>query len=449
MHWYENAFFYHIFPLGFCGAPAENDLSSPPAERLTKIVDWIPHLTSLGATAIYLGPVFESRTHGYDTVDYNRIDRRLGTMESMRQVIDRLHNAGIRVVLDGVFHHVGRSFFAMDDLLRRQKNSPYRDWIAGVDFSRYSRRGDPFTYECWEGHDNLVKLNLFSEEVIDYLFKAVRNWITTLDIDGLRLDVAYMLNKGFLRRLSKVTREIKADFWLMGEVIHGDYRQFVGPGLLQSVTNYELYKGLYSSHNDRNYFEIAHSLDRQFGAHGLYRGMQLYTFVDNHDVNRVASELKNHRHLTPLYLLLFTVPGIPSIYYGSEWSIQGRKREGDDGSLRPNLALHSMGQQFGMDLLSKIRNYAALRKSSRALQTGCYETLMIASEQFVFLREQDSERVMVAVNSADQPESIDFRLKGGGDVLVEILDNNQRIPIRGGSVRMELPPAGGRVFRLE
>lgn len=449
MPWYENAFFYHIYPLGFCGAPERNDFHSPPVERLNRVLQWIPHLVDLGITAVYLGPVFESVSHGYDTVDYMRVDRRLGTNQTLRNVVDRLHEAGIRVVLDGVFHHVGRSFFAMDDLRRRRRNSPYRDWISGVNFERPSAHGDPFSYDCWEGHDTLVKLNPHCPAVVHYLLKAVQKWAAEFDIDGLRLDVAYALERKFLRSLRAATREMKADFWLMGEIIHGDYSQYLGLDLLHSTTNYEGYKGLYSSHNDRNYFEIAHSLDRQFGPGGLYRDALLYNFVDNHDVNRVASQLADERHLAPLYLLLFTVPGIPSLYYGSEWGLEGRKLNGDDRPLRPALDILRMGQQPRADLVHTVRAYQALRQSSRALQAGTYRTLFVASEQFAFLRELDGEQVWVAVNASSGPVCIEVDMEEPTGRWVDLLDGHAPVSVANGMARLELPPLGGRVMRRE
>lgn len=448
MAWYEHAFFYHIYPIGFCGAPAQNDLRSAPVERLTKIVDWIPHLADMGVTAVYLGPVFESMTHGYDTVDFHRVDRRLGTMDTLRRVVEHLHHAGIRVVLDTVFHHVGRAHFAFADLLQRGPNSPYLDWIAGVDFSRRSPLGDPFAYDCWEGHDSLPKLNLHSIAVIGYLLTVLRNWVSTLDVDGLRLDVAYALDPGFLRRFAGIARSLKPDFWLLGEVVHGDYRPFLGTGLLHSVTNYEAFKGLYSSHNDRNYFEIAHALDRQFGRAGLYREASLYNFADNHDVHRVASQLQDPRHLVPLYLLLFTMPGIPSLYYGSEWGVEGRKIDGDDGPLRPNLLLSRMGELPHADLVHTLRAYAAVRRASPALQAGRYETLHVASEQFVFLRENHDERVVAAVNAAPHPVPVVVRMHGRGTRLIDLLDPHAEIAVHGSSARIDLPPTGGRVLRV-
>ena len=324
-HWACDSVFYHIYPLGFCGAPLKNDFCSPVTPRLEKLTDWLGHLRDLGINALYLGPLFESSTHGYDTADYYRVDRRLGSNQLLTHLSALLHQKGIRLVLDGVFHHVGRDFWAFRDVLERCEQSAYAEWFQGLDFQKRSPFDDPFAYEGWRGHYNLVKLNLHNPSVKSHLFHAVDGWIREFNLDGLRLDVADCLDMDFQKELATFCKSRRPDFWLMGEVIHGDYRKWVNPETLDSVTNYVAYKGLYSSHLDKNYFEIAYTLKRQFGEDGLYRDLPLYVFADNHDVNRVASRLKNPAHLYPLYCLLFTMPGVPSIYYGSEWGIEGER----------------------------------------------------------------------------------------------------------------------------
>lgn len=291
--WADESVFYQIYPLGFCGAPFEND--GVLTSRILKVNDWIPHINKLGANAIYFSPVFESDTHGYNTRDYRKIDCRLGTNDDFKNVCDNLHKAGIKVVLDGVFNHVGRGFFAFQDVLKNREASPYKDWFARIDFGGNSNYNDGLWYEGWEGNYDLVKLNLRNEEVINYIFDSIKLWVDEFDIDGIRLDVAYCLDKDFLKRLRHFCNGLKADFWLLGELLHGDYNQFVNDEMLHSCTNYECYKGLFSSFNSMNMFEIVHSLLRQFGPENwtLYKGKHLLTFVDNHDVSRIASNLNN------------------------------------------------------------------------------------------------------------------------------------------------------------
>ena len=331
--WADESVFYQIYPLGLCGAPREN--GGVPERRLTKILDWIPHIERLGCRAVLLNPLFESDAHGYDTRDYRRVDCRLGTNGDLKALCGALHERGIRVVFDAVFNHVGRGFWAFRDVREKKWDSPYRDWFR-IDFSGDSNYGDGFWYEGWEGHYELVKLNLQNPAVADYLLDTVKFWAEEFGVDGLRLDVAYCLDEGFLRRLRGFCDGLRPDFFLMGETLHGDYKRWMAPDKCHSVTNYECYKGLYSSLNDLNLFEIGHSLRRQFGSEpwALYRGEGLFSFVDNHDVTRAASILKDPSLLGVLYGLLFAMPGIPCVYYGSEWGVQGEKRSGD-AALRP------------------------------------------------------------------------------------------------------------------
>ncbi len=433
-HWSYDSIFYHIYPLGFCGAPLQNDFDAPVTPRLEKLYNWIDHLHNLGVNAVYLGPLFESTAHGYDTADYFRLDRRLGDNETLAQLVATFHQQSIRVILDGVFHHVGRDFWAFRDVLAHGKSSAYRDWFAGLTFGQQSPYNDPFTYEGWNGHYDLVKLNLHHPAVKQHLFEAIAMWMETFDIDGLRLDVAECIDKDFLAELAAFCRRIRPDFWLMGEVIHGDYRAWANESALDSVTNYECYKGLYSSHVDKNYFEIAYSLNRQFGEEGMYRHLSLYNFADNHDVNRVASNLTQPAHLYPLYCLLFTIPGVPSIYYGSEWGLTGRRNNGSDHALRPCLELETMAQTGPHpDLVGVISRLSQIRHNSSALKFGSYQQLVVNHEQLAFARQADAECVIVLVNASDQPASFDIPVSPHiGRHLHDWLNPGEIFPINNG-----------------
>jgi cyclomaltodextrinase / maltogenic alpha-amylase / neopullulanase len=447
-HWIDNAIFYHIYPLGFCGAPYQNDFSSPANPRLEKIHSWLDHIQWLGANAIYLGPLFESGTHGYDTADYYWVDRRLGNNENLARLSADLHGRGMRLVLDGVFNHVGRNFWAFRDLLAHGQNSAYRDWFVNLRFDRRSPYKDPFSYEGWNGHYDLVKLNLNNPAVKEHLFGAVESWMREFNIDGLRLDAADCLEASFMRELAAFCHARRPDFWLMGEVIHGDYRQWANPQTLDSVTNYEAYKGLYSSHNDANYFEIAYSLDRQFGPQGLYRDALLYSFADNHDVNRLASTLTNPAHLFPLYALLFSMPGIPSIYYGSEWGLPGKREKYSDLPLRPNLNLAEVSRRAPRAGLAEyISRLAQVRQGSQALQSGSYRSLQIEARQFAFARELNGERIVVAVNAADQAVRINLKIEEGS-ALLDLLEPTRRFDLQKGSAAVELGPYQARIMRV-
>lgn len=401
--WAYHSIFYQIYPIGFCGAPVHND--GQTVSRIRKLLDWTDYLADLGVDSILLNPVFESDNHGYDTRDFRKIDCRLGTNEDFAGVCRSLHAKGIRVVLDGVFNHVGRGFWAFQDVQEKKWDSPYKDWFY-INFDGNSGYDDGFWYEGWEGHYELVKLNLKNPAVVDYLLDCVRFWIETFEIDGLRLDVAYSLDHGFMRRLRSFCTELKPDFALIGEVLFGDYNQIVNDEMLHSCTNYECYKGLFSSFNDMNLFEIAHSLNRQFGPEQwcIYRGKHLMTFVDNHDVTRIASILKDKRHLYPVYGTLMTMPGIPCIYYGSEWGEEGIKAPDNDYALRPCFESPKPNE-----FTQYLRRLISFRQKSDALCNGSYRNVLITNRQLIFERKTDRERVFVAINA----ENSDFTANHG------------------------------------
>ena len=443
---FQDATVYHIYPLGHLGAPERNDFSSEPTPRLEELHDWLPHLNDLDANALYLGPLFESSAHGYDTADYYHVDRRLGTNETLQNLSKDLREHGIRLVLDAVFNHVGRGFWAFKDVLEHGENSQYKDWFH-LDFSASSPQGDPFGYEGWSGNYDLVKLNLQHPDVRKHLFDAVAAWVRDFGISGLRLDAADVMNKGFLRELAQFCKTLKPDFWLMGEVVHGDYAEWVNSDMLDSATNYELYKGLWSSHVDKNYFELAHSLKRQFGEGGIYEGLNLYTFADNHDVNRVASSLTEAAHLYPLYMLLFTVPGVPSIYAGSEWGISGERTDTSDDALRPRLELEkAKANAPHPDLVDLIAQMTRLRHTSPALQEGNYRELLVDHEQLAFLRENAEEKVAVIVNAADEEVTLDLNLPASS--AHDRLNGDEHFEIHEGQISIPVSPRWARVLRL-
>lgn len=414
-NWVNEAVFYHIYPLGFTGAPRYNEGEKTSANRIEKVLEWIPHLKELGVNAIYFGPIFQSIAHGYDTSNYYMTDSRLGSIEDFKRVFQVLHDNGIKIILDGVFNHVGRGFWAFNDVQHNLEQSKYKDWFYNLDFSKQSPAGDNFAYEMWEGNGDLVKLNLRNPDVCGHLLGAVKMWIDEFDIDGLRLDAADCVDKDFFRKLRSFTKGIKDDFWLMGEIIHGDYNEWANDEMLDSVTNYECWKGIYSSHNDKNYFEIAYSLKRQFGTKGIYKNLCLYNFVDNHDVNRIGSLLKTKKNLKNVYALAFFMPGVPSIYYGSEWGIKGKRGTGvgADEPLRPQLDIKELCDS-NTDLIQHIKDIVAIRKESDAIKYGDYEELLVKNEQLVFVRTYGTEYKIVAFNLADKKAIIEFKYKGKG-----------------------------------
>ena len=395
-------------------------------------------MKKLGINAIYFSPVFESDTHGYNTRDYKKIDVRIGTNQDFKEVCQRLHENGIRVVLDGVFNHVGRGFYQFQDVLKNREASPYLNWFH-INLGGNSNYNDGLWYEGWEGNYDLVKLNLQNGEVVHHILDAVQYWIDEFDIDGLRLDVAYCLDENFVRTLRSFTTEKKPDFFLLGEMLHGDYNRLMNDSMLHSVTNYECYKGLYSSFNSMNMFEINHSLLRQFGPENwtLYKGKHLLSFVDNHDVTRVASILSNEKHLPLIYAMCFGMPGIPCVYYGSEWGTRADKSQGDP-ALRP-----CFEQPEWNELSEFISKLAEAKKNSEALNYGSFRSVLLTNRQCIFERASGHERVMVAINADGAPFTAHF---DAGCGMATDLITGQPHDFGGGS---ELPPYSAAFWKME
>ena len=439
MNWFENAVFYHIYPIGYFGCPRINDRSAETSHVILKLIDDIPHIKSLGCNAVYFGPVFESVAHGYDTVDYTKIDRRLGTNEDFAKVCEALHENGIRVVLDGVFNHVGRDFGAFMDVREHKLGSAKRDWFHVREGN--SPYNDGFYYEGWEGHYELVKLNLYNPEVKQYLKDCITGWKKEFGIDGLRLDVAYCLDLNFLKELHGHCKWLAEDFFLLGETLHGDYNKWMNPEMLDSVTNYECYKGLFSSFNDMNMFEIAHSINRQFGSENwcLYRGKHLYTFVDNHDVSRIATMLKTKEHLPVIYTLTFMMPGIPAVYYGSEFGLEGDKHSGDD-ALRPEFDLEKMKSEGIRDFSAHIKALAEIQKNHPAAAWGDYKQVQLTNRQYAFMRSTGDETLLTVLNADGAPFTFNLNMSGAREDLL----TGETMELGG----LTLPAFTSAVFRL-
>ena len=439
--WFDEAVLYQIYPLGLCGAPEYNDGVTVP--RIRRLLPWAEHIRKLGADTVLLNPVFDSDKHGYDTRDYNRLDPRLGANEDLAQVCRAFHDAGLRVMLDGVFNHVGRDFWAFQDVQKNGQSSPYCGWFHNLNFGGPSPMGDPFWYDAWQGHYELVKLNLRHPDVVRHLLDAVGMWMDRFHIDGLRLDAADCVDFDFFRALKGYVRERNPDFWLMGEIIHGDYARWANPELLDSVTNYECWKGLWSAHNTKNYFEIAHSLQRQFGPGGIYKNLALYSFADNHDVNRLASQLTNRRHLENVYTILYTMPGIPSVYYGSEWAVEGARTRESDAPLRPCLELAEM---TGRDqaLCAHLARLASIRAAFPALRYGDFENVVIKNEQLVYRRATQEQRVYVLLNLAEEEVHLEFPHRD--PVLQDVLNGDAIFHNDGGRTWLPVPPCSARIL---
>ena len=440
MSWYNEAIFYHIYPLGLTGSPKTNDYSAS-VSRLNTLLPWIDHIKEIGCTALYIGPLFESVGHGYETTDYKKLDSRLGTNEDLKNFVAVCHEKGIKVIFDGVFNHTGRDFFAFKDIQQNREHSRYLNWYCNVNFGGNNEYNDGFSYENWGGYNLLVKLNQRNPEVQNYICDVIRFWVSEFDVDGIRLDAADVLDFDFMRALRRTAAEVKEDFWLMGEVIHGDYSRWVNGETLHSVTNYALHKALYSGHNDHNYFEIAHTVKYLQNMGNL----DLYNFVDNHDVERIYTKLSNKAHFAPVHVLLYTLPGVPSIYYGSEFGIEGKKEKFSDDSLRPALNLKDYADAITTNPnTALIAALGKVRQHTPALSYGSYTELHLTNRQFAFARDLDGVRVIVTVNNDDNAAGMSLPAGNCAEYVGTL--TGQKVSVEGGRINVTVATNSGEIW---
>jgi cyclomaltodextrinase len=291
--WVRHAIWWQVFPLGFVGAePALDPIDGPVRHRLHRIVEWLDYAVELGASGLALGPVFASGTHGYDTVDHFRVDPRLGDADDLAELFAAARSRGMRVLLDGVFHHVGRGFPAFARTLAEGPGAPEAGWF------RRSRPGDPAAgaepeYDTFEGHHALVALDHANPAVADYVVEVMNHWLDA-GADGWRLDAAYAVPPEFWAAVLPRVRARHPDAYVVAEVIHGDYAEIVERSGVDAVTQYELWKAVWSSLTDHNLHELAWALQRHNDFLGSFVPL---TFVGNHDVTRIASAIPDERHL--------------------------------------------------------------------------------------------------------------------------------------------------------
>ncbi len=447
MPWYDEAVFYHIYPLGMTGSPKQNSYGEPE-HRLNTLIPFLSQIKKMGCNALYIGPLFESVGHGYETTDYKKLDTRLGTNEDLTNFVSECHKLGIRVVLDGVFNHTGRDFFAFEDIRRNRESSRYKDWYCNVNFYGNNEYNDGFSYDNWGGYDLLARLNQQNNEVREYICDVIRFWVKEFDIDGIRLGAADVLDFSYMKMLRQVANEVKPDFWLMGEVIHGDYIRWVNEDTLHCVTNYHLHKALYSGHNDHNYFEIAHTVKRLYEMGGNRPdGLKLYNFVDNHDVERIYTKLNKKSHFVPVHILMYTLPGVPSVYYGSEFGIEGQKQHGSDDSLRPAISYDQyMNVTQNNDFTNLISRLGEIRTETKILSYGDYKELLLTNCQYAFCRNYNEQSVIVTVNNSDTdcmlklPAQNAVEYEGGiFGAKVPVIDGVISVNVRANSGEIWLP----------
>ncbi|TWT78451.1 Neopullulanase [Posidoniimonas polymericola] len=397
---------YHLFPLGFLEAEEVNpDPGGEPGgvtHRLPALVGWLDYLVDLGVTGVLLGPVFESETHGYDTVDPLRIDRRLGDEADLVALIEECHRRSLVVALDAVLHHVGRRHPYFQDVLARGEQSAYCDWFE-IDFSQPGHDG--FAYANFEGHGQLVKLNHANPLVLDWAVNFASYWIER-GVDAYRLDAAYALPTPFVSAFANRVRGLRSDLFLLGEVIHGDYVRTAKRARLSSVTQYELWKAVWSSLNDGNFFELAHAIQRHTGFCERFRP---WTFLSNHDTTHIATQLEDSRHCGHALALLMTLPGVPAVYAGDEQSARGRKydREGGDAEVRrppPQKPNELSGEQLAS--YQQHQQLIAARRQRPWLATGEVNVVELQNRQMTYEVLSGDARAFVALSTDDAPTTV-------------------------------------------
>ena len=389
--WVRHAIWWHVYPLGAVGAyPGEPP--GPDEHRLRRLIAWLDHVVALGTSGILLGPVFASTTHGYDTVDHLRIDPRLGDDDDFDALVAEAHGRGLKVLLDGVVNHVGRdSAIARRSVDALEGRSDDEVWLL---------RDDDGGFVGFEGHDALVTLDHSHPSVVDYVVRVLTHWLDR-GADGWRLDAAYAVPTSFWAQVLPRVRAEHPDAWFVAEVIHGDYPAFVQESTVDSVTQYELWKAIWSSINDANLWELAWSLTR----HDEFLGSFVpQTFVGNHDTTRIASTIEDPRHRAHAVVVLCTVGGTPTVYAGDELGFTGVKeeREGGDDTVRPELALDGPGDDDN-PVLRLHQELIGLRRRHPWLHRARTTQVELTNTTFVYEVREDDESLTVALNLGDAP----------------------------------------------
>ncbi|XVX19868.1 alpha-amylase family protein [Actinomycetota bacterium] len=377
MSWPDHAIFWQVYPLGMAGAPLRAE-GAEPGPRLRRLLPWLDHVVDLGCSGLLFNPVFASTTHGYDTVDFSRIDPRLGTDEDFDALVAACRERGLRIVLDGVFNHVGRDHALFRDALEGGPDSPEAR-LFRIDFTR-EEHGEP-AWHCFEGHRDLVTLNHDAPEVADLVVDAMCRWLER-GADGWRLDAAYAVPPEFWQRVLPRVRERFPEAWIVGEVIHGDYVDVVRRSGMDSVTQYELWKAVWSSLNDANLFELDWGLQRHAEFCAAFTPL---TFVGNHDVTRIASKVGEPLARLAVTVLM-TVAGVPAIYYGDEFAYRGVKEEraGGDDEIRPPLPDSPDDVTLGHEMRQLHQDLIAIRRRNPWLVAARTERLELANERMVY-----------------------------------------------------------------
>jgi cyclomaltodextrinase len=400
------------------------------ANRLANIRNYYEHIQQMGINVIQFGPIFESVSHGYDTTNYKQIDHRLGNNDLFKQILAELHALGMRVIVDGVFNHVGREFPSFKDIRLNHESSQYVSWHY-IDFNGNSPYNDGFDYKNWEGHYDLVKLNLQERKVKEHIFDIAKYWLQDVGIDGWRLDVASLISPDFWKEFGEVCRASRPDCLLLGEVIREPYTQWIGPGLLDAGTGYQVHKSIWSSIQSNNMYELKAVLERLFHPQwGILRETALMNFLGNHDTTRIRSILQDDRKLISAFFILFTLNGFPKIYYGDEIGITGFKTDLSDEDVRkPMIELSEAWPSNGEVILKNVKRLTKFRKNNHALMYGNLISVFADSNVIAYLRKSFQQTLVIVANTGLEPLTKTLPLWNqnlDNSVFVDILNDDQK-----------------------
>ncbi|WP_076866372.1 alpha-amylase family glycosyl hydrolase [Bradyrhizobium mercantei] len=434
-NWIEHAVWWHVYPLGFVGAEREAGACAGVAHRLEHLVRWLDYAVELGVSGILLGPIFASSTHGYDTIDHFLIDRRLGDDADFDAFVEAARRRGLRIILDGVFNHVGRD---SPHFLRAITGGP-RSSDASWFHLTWPPDGKEPDCAVFEGHHQLVTLNHHEPAVVDYVIRVMNHWLDR-GADGWRLDAAYAVPRQFWQRVLPAVRAQHPDAYVFGEVIHGDYAGFVDETGVDAVTQYELWKAIWSALNDRNLHELAWALARH---NAMIDRFVPQTFIGNHDVTRIASQLLDERHIPHALVILMTCGGTPSIYAGDEQAFRGIKerRAGGDDAIRPAFPVAPAElASFGWRVYRLHQELIGLRRRHPWLHRAKSRMIELRNTDLVFEAFDNGNRLWVALNLADAAVARTI------DAAVDRLAGSVALRRAGAKTALTLPPHGWAIL---
>lgn len=454
--WVKDAVFYQIFPERFAkGDPSIDPEGVEPwggkptpynffGGDLQGVIDHLDHLTELGVNAIYFNPLFAATTnHKYDTQDYLRVDPHFGTNDLLKELVDKCHERGIRVLLDAVFNHSGKTFAPFADVMERGADSRYADWFHVREFPLRVENGIP-TYETFAFEPIMPKLNTENPEVREYLLNVARYWIEEIGVDGWRLDVANEVDHRFWREFRDVVKKAKPDAYILGEIFH-DSMPWLNGDQFDAVMNYRFTEAVldFAARGTRDGKQFADLVGSIYASYPQQANEAAFNLLGSHDTPRLLTVCKeDKRRMKLASVLQFTFAGAPSIYYGDEIGLDG---DNDPGCRK---CMEWDASKQDRELFGFFAELVRLRRENRALRDGFYEMLSAkaGSPALAYAREADGARFIVAVNAGGRKASLTLPLQSDRESAAVVFGNGSA-DLKGGKLSVSLPPFGYAVIR--